>query len=129
MKPDQIALIEKAKSSLAAARLLADDGYFDFSVARAYYTMFYLAEAILLEENKSFSKHSAVIAAFGQLFANAGRVPIELHRYLIDGFDSRNVGDYQTGQSLGPDDANEQIHRAEKFLRVAEQRLSISDGG
>ena len=129
MTPDQIALIEKARSSLQAARLLADEGYFDFSAARAYYTMFYLAKALLLEENKYFSKHSAVIAAFGQLFANTGRIHVKFHRYLIDGADSRNVGDYQTGGNLGPDDANEQIHRAEEFLKATEQLLTGSVDG
>lgn len=41
--------------------------------------MFYCAEAVLLVENITFSKHSSVIAAFGQHFAKTGRLPQELH--------------------------------------------------
>jgi uncharacterized protein (UPF0332 family) len=123
VKPEQTALIVKAKSSIKAAHLLADDGYFDFSVSRAYYAMFYLAEALLLEENLTFSKHSAVISAFGRLFAKTGRMSAELHRYLIEGASSRNVGDYDAGPSLSGDDANEQLGRAEEFLKATEQLL------
>ena len=126
MTQEQAALVEKARSSLQAARLLADEGYFDFAVARAYYTMFYLAEALLLGENRAFSKHGAVIAAFGQAFAKTGRMPVEFHRYLIEGADSRNVGDYDTGPGLSGDDAVQQIRRAEEFLIAAERLLSVA---
>lgn len=49
MTPDQAALLRKAHSSLQAAKLLAGEKLFDFAVSRAYYTMFYVAEALLLE--------------------------------------------------------------------------------
>lgn len=61
-------LIDKAKESLDAARLLADNGFYDFSVSRAYYAMYYSAEAFLLTKELAFSKHSAVIATFGKEF-------------------------------------------------------------
>jgi uncharacterized protein (UPF0332 family) len=68
MTSEQEALLRKAYSSLAAARLLANQKYYDFSISRAYYAMFYVAQAFLSGEGLSFSKHSAVIAAFGQHF-------------------------------------------------------------
>jgi uncharacterized protein (UPF0332 family) len=69
------------------------------------------------------SKHSAVIAAFGQRFAKTGRAPARFHRYLIDGHSSRNVGDYDTGPGLSADDAATQNTRAEEFLKLADQLL------
>jgi len=123
MTPEQDALLRKARSSLLAARTLADQAFYDFAVSRAYYTMFYLAEAFLLEEGLAFSKHSAVIAAFGQRFAKTGRVPVEFHRYLIEGMDSRNIGDYDTGPGLSANEAAEQIRRAGQFLELAERLI------
>jgi uncharacterized protein (UPF0332 family) len=58
MMPEQVALLQKAQDSLRGARLLAGDGLYDFAVSRAYYTMFYAAEALLLGQRLSFSKHS-----------------------------------------------------------------------
>jgi len=93
MIPEQAALLRKARDSLRGATLLAGDGLYDFAASRAYYTMFYVAEALLLGEGLPFSKHTAVIAAFGRRFARTGVVPAEFHRYLIDGQDMRTVGD------------------------------------
>jgi uncharacterized protein (UPF0332 family) len=62
MTREQAALLKKARDSLRGAKLLAEDGLHDFAASRAYYTMFYVAEALLLGEGLSFSKHTAVIA-------------------------------------------------------------------
>jgi uncharacterized protein (UPF0332 family) len=63
--PEQQGLLEKTARSLQAARLLNEEGLAEFAVSRAYYAMFYVAEAFLEGEGLSFSRHSAVIAAFG----------------------------------------------------------------
>jgi uncharacterized protein (UPF0332 family) len=119
MTDEQQALINKANESIAAAQLLADEGYPDFAASRAYYAMFYVAEAFLLADGLTFSKHSAVIAAFGQWFAKTGRVPQEFHRYVIEGQASRNVGDYDVGPGLSRDEADQQIRRARNFVELA----------
>lgn len=62
-------ILQKAKDSLEAARLLQSQSYLDFAASRAYYSMFYTAEALLLSRGKSFSSHSAVIAAFEKEFS------------------------------------------------------------
>lgn len=123
MTPEQEALIQKAKSSLDAARLLAGQGYYDFSISRSYYAMFYVAQAFLMDEGLSFSKHSAVIAAFGQHYAKSGRAPLKYHRYLIESEQRRNVGDYDLQSDLSEEDADEQLTRAEDFLDFAKRSL------
>lgn len=119
MTSDQAALLRKANSSLHAAKLLAGEKLFDFAVSRAYYTMFYVTEALLLGQGLSFSKHSAVLAAFGEHLAKPGLVPSQFHRYLLDGEDSRHVGDYDLGPGLSATEAAEQIRRAQEFLDLA----------
>jgi len=80
VNPDCNALLDKARQSLAAARLLAKEGFADISVSRSYYAMFYLAEALLLAKGLTYSKHSAVIAAFSKELVKPGRAPAEFHR-------------------------------------------------
>lgn len=75
MTDEQLELLKKAKSSLQAAKLLANQSFHDFAVARSYYSMFYIAEAFLLGEGLAFSKHSSVIATFGQKFIKTGNIP------------------------------------------------------
>ena len=92
----------------------------------SYYAIFYVAEAFLLGIGLSFSRHAGVIAAFGERFAKTGIVPVELHRYLIEGQEKRNVGDYQIGPGLTDIQAAEQIARAEQFLNLAQRLLDAS---
>lgn len=123
MKPEQIALLRKAAESLRAAELLATNELFDLAASRAYYTMFYVAEAFLLNEGLTFSSHAAVISAFGRDFARTGRVPVEFHRYLIDAQDLRNQGDYDIDSAITEAEANQLIAQAEQFLELAERLL------
>nr|MDO8075764.1 HEPN domain-containing protein [Candidatus Freyarchaeota archaeon] len=60
------ALISTAERSLDAAKELFSKKHYDFSVSRAYYAMFYCAEALLFVKDMSFSKHAAVISDFGR---------------------------------------------------------------
>ena len=89
MKREQQKLIQKAKESLLASQVLSERKLYNFAGSRAYYTMFYIAEAFLWEKGLSFSSHSAVISAFGREIAKTGIVPVEFHRYLIDAQDKR----------------------------------------
>jgi len=123
MTDEQRGFLIKAKESLQAARLLCKEHFHDVAASRAYYAMFYTTEALLLERNLRFSKHSAVIAAFGQHFAATGLVPKEFHRYLIHANDTRNIADYQILPALTREDAEEQIEQAQKFIELGEQML------
>jgi len=125
MSPEQSELVEKAKESLRAARLLHEQGFHGFSASRSYYAMFYLAEALLLGEGLSFSKHSAVHAAFGERFVKTGRVAPEFHRSLIRAMEVRQVGDYDSIELDGEESA-EQVAKAEDFLAMAEPLMRAS---
>jgi len=126
MTKQQQALVEHARESLDAARLLTQAGHQGFVAARAYYSMFYIAEAFLAGKGLSFSKHSGVIAAFAEHFTRTRIVPEEFHRHLIRGMEIRHVGDYDYPGSVSTDDAQVQITRAEQFLALAERTLGES---
>ncbi len=74
MTSGQSALLQKATDNTQAARLLVEGDFYDISISRAYYAMFYIAEAFLLSKGFTFSKHSAVISAFGQYFAKTDEI-------------------------------------------------------
>lgn len=116
MNPQQSDLLKKAQESLEAAKLLRANQFLDYATARAYYTMFYLAEAFLEGDNQTFSSHSAVISAFGKNFAKSRKVPREFHRFLIDAQALRQTGDYGKFQAISEKQADLQIERAEQFL-------------
>ena len=124
MTDKQRKFIEKAKRSVAAAEMLMHASDTDFAISRAYYAMFYTAEALLLEKGLTFSKHSAMVAAFGQHFAATGELPTEYHRYLMDAQEDRNASDYLTEDRVPAERAQEHITRARMFIASAERMLS-----
>ena len=85
--------------------------------------MFYVAQAFLAGEGLAFSKHSAVISAFGREFAKPQRVPVKFHRYLIEAQSLRTTGDYGQLNALTAEQDTEQITHAEGFLILASQNF------
>ena len=118
-------LINKAEESLEAAKELFNKKFFDFSVSRAYYTMFYCAEALLLTKDLSFSKHSAVISFFGNEFIKTGIFPERFNEYINDAFRKRHKGDYWIDTGLTEKDCKIILKRAEEFLKETKKYLKL----
>lgn len=123
MNDEQKQLLDKARQSFDASQYLLAGGYIDFAVARAYYTMFYLASAILAGENLHFSKHSAVISAFGKEFVKTGIIPAIFHQYLKTAQDLRHLGDYGNLSQVSQAEAETQIQNSKQFLDFAQAFL------
>lgn len=121
MIPEIKELLERARlSQKAAANLLRDD-FASFAASRAYYSMFYIAQALLLSKGLSFSSHSAVIAAYGKEFAKTELLNPEFHRLLMEAQDRRNIGDYGMIGAVEESEAQEIINWSKKFLKAAEK--------
>lgn len=117
------ALIIRAKDSLAAARGTLRDGFPDFAAARAYYAMFYVAEALLARLGQSYGSHSAVISAFGREYAKTARMDPKFHRCLIAAQNLRIIGDYGVEAHVSEEQAELVCAWAEEFIRAAEGSL------
>lgn len=114
------ALLHKARRSLDAAKELFSKGYYDFAVSRAYYAMFYSAEAVLLTKDLKFKKHSAVISMFGKEFVKTGKFEEKYHGYLLNAFREREKGDYDVFLFQGKEGAEEVLKNAEEFISAVE---------
>jgi len=130
MSPEEEGLIQKAKESLTASQLLAGNQLYDFAGSRAYYTMFYIAEALLWQKGLAFSSHAAVISAFGREIARPGIVPQEFHRYLIDAQDKRTQADYSIDEEakLSQAEVETLIEQSQQFIQIAETILQDNGG-
>ncbi len=88
MNAQTLGLLNKAERAIAATESLLRDGLPEFACGRAYYSMFYVAEALPVEEGLRFRKHSGVHAAFGARFAATSEMDPKFHRWLLDAFDA-----------------------------------------
>lgn len=113
--------LRRARTELEVARFLLSGNYGAQAASRAYYAALYAAEAALLLLGETRSKHSGVIAAFGQLIVvqQAG-IDRSVGRLLHDLFDLRLDADYESG-ILAEDRAKAAVEDAERFVSTVEE--------
>ena len=127
MKDLAAGLLDKATRAIATAERLLQGGDADVAVARAYYAMFYVAEAFLAERGLRFSKHAGVHGAFGEHFAKPGVLDAKYHRWLLAAFEKRITADYGVEETVEADEARILIQQAREFLQEARRSLADRD--
>jgi uncharacterized protein (UPF0332 family) len=115
--------LEKARRAIPAAETLLQHQDVDFAAGRAYYAMFYTAEALLSHKGLHSRKHGGVHALFAQEFIKTGLMDAKFHRFLLDAFDRRLQADYAFDAVLDMDDVTGMIEQAREFVEVAEKLL------
>ena len=124
MPPTEVALyLERAALALAQSRDNLNLDYYDVTITRAYYAMFYSATALLLTKGISRSKHSGVHSAFGQTFVKPGIIEPEYGRMLVNVFNVRLDSDYEVVPSLNRGLAEDVLRDAERFVERATSYL------
>lgn len=118
-------LLSKALDAIEGAEALLNVDKAEIAVGRAYYAMFYVAEALLYNEfDLKLNQHGQVIAAYGKNFAKSKELDPKYHRWLRDGFDNRISGDYGVDTGIGEQMAAAMINQAHEFLVAAREYLN-----
>lgn len=99
------------------------DGDLDFAASRAYYAMFYVADALLGEKDLHFSKHGGAHGAFAQHYVKTGEFDAKFQHWLVSAFNQRMLGDYGTTPEFAGEDVQEIIEHAREFLETARTYL------
>jgi uncharacterized protein (UPF0332 family) len=125
MKDETRIFLDKARRAVAAQTLLKS-GSIDFAAGRAYYAMFYTAQALLYEKEIRTRKHSGVHAAFGENFAKTGILDLKYHRWLLDAFDKRIQADYGVEALMTKEDVERMMEQAQEFLNASRKALGTT---
>lgn len=126
MKEASSKLLEKEARAIHAAEQLLHSDDTEFAVGRAYYAMFYVAEALLNEKGLRFRKHGGVHGAFGEHFAKTGELDPKYHRWLLQAFNKRVTGDYGVEAVVTPEEVVLMIEQAREFLQEARRYLGAT---
>jgi len=124
MKDATQKLLAKATRALEVANRLTANEDAEFVVGRAYYAMFYVAEALLNEKGQRFRKHRGVHRAFAEHFIKTGLLDGRYHRWLLEAFSKRITGDYGIESDLTAEDASVLVKQGHEFLDAAKQFLA-----
>ncbi len=124
MKEYASKLLDKALDTIEGAEGLMNIRKAEIAVGRAYYAMFYVAEALLYNEfDLKLNQHGQVIAAYGKNFAKTKALDPKYHRWLRDGFEKRIFGDYGVDTGINEDVAADMINQAREFYEAALEYL------
>lgn len=123
MKEYSQKLLLKSLDAIEAAEGLLEMGKAEIAAGRAYYAMFYVAEALLAEKDLQFSQHGQVIGAYGLHFAKTRELDPKFHRWLADAFDTRIVGDYDVDTDITAGIVIELVNQAREFMSAARTYL------
>ena len=119
--------IEHARQMLEVATHNLDGGFYGSAINRAYYAIFYAANALLATQGLSRSRYSGVIASFRLNFVKPGIIEIEYGGIYGRVMDDRHITDYDVEVQIEPDRARADLDDAHLFVDRAERYLKEGD--
>jgi uncharacterized protein len=108
--------IQNADEMLEASRVLLTYDFYTSAINRAYFAVFYAANALLVTKGLSQGKHSGVISAFRQHFIKTGLIPSEYSKIYGRLMEDRHESDYELSSNITRDDAQSNLNDAGQFV-------------
>ncbi|WP_148409295.1 HEPN domain-containing protein [Murimonas intestini] len=109
---------ESAKDDLDSAGMLLRDGKFKASVNRSYYAIFHALRSVTALDQFDSSKHSGVIAYFNRTYIKTGIFEKGISKLVDTAFRLREKADYDDFVVISKTQAQEQLEKAEKIIKV-----------
>jgi len=122
-KEESALYVERARQMLEVAAYNLANGFYGSAINRAYYAIFYAANALLATRGLSRSKHSGVIAEFRKQFVKPGLIEIEYSRIYGRVMENRHVSDYEIQLPIDAQAATDDLRDARRFVECIEKLL------
>jgi uncharacterized protein (UPF0332 family) len=118
--------LTRAEECLAEARYAIQGGFYRLVRGRAYYAAFHAATAFFASLDKSFRKHSALLAAVDTELVRTGKLPPEFTSLIRGLYQSRLKSDYGDAAPVSKADAKDAIANAENIVSAFRAMLPPS---
>ena len=109
-------LLHKAQRYLRSAAVLLEIGDHDSTVSRAYFAMFYAAQALLLRHEVRLAPGQGLRAAFIEHFVRTGRLPEQAGASLEGGYVLMESADFGHRTAVTAAQAERMLAEAEAFV-------------
>lgn len=108
--------MERSCGSMKEAELMAQGGFYNASINRLYYACYYVAVALLLQNNIITQTHSGVKTMLGMHFTAKGKLSISATKTFTTLFEKRHSGDYDDFVYCDQEMFDELYPKAEAFI-------------
>jgi uncharacterized protein len=115
--------LDHSKEMLAVARQNLLNDYYSSAINRAYYAIFYAANALLATIGEARGKHSGVISVFRNRFIKSSEFPAKYSDIYGRVMDNRQRGDYDPGSNVSMEQAKTDLEDARRFVDEVERWL------
>lgn len=115
--------LETSRKTFKAAKILAENGYWNSAINRLYYAIFYSVNALLYNSDISVKKHSSVKSQFTLHYIKTGKLDKKFGQLLSDLFDLRQKGDYDNIYDYDEESVMPLIPVVEEMLEVLEKAI------
>ena len=115
--------LKRARQALAVAKRLFEEKFFNDTLSKSYYAIFYAAGAALESIGIQTKRHATTIQKFHEQFILTNKVDEYHHLTLANAFRTRNLADYELTWEAEEEEAKDQLKRAEEFIKTIEELL------
>ncbi len=118
--------IESSHKTFEAAKVLAENGFWNSAVNRLYYALFYAVNALLVLHKIQTKSHSATKSQFSLHFVKTGKFDKKYGRLLAELYDWRQKGDYDNIFDYDSDSVQPLFTPVEEFINSIENDINSS---
>lgn len=110
--------LAKADDAIESAELELKQDHTSFAVNRLYYACFYAVTALLLQDEKQFTRHSVVKSEFVKTYIKSGRIDVKWNKFYQKLFDDRQEGDYIPTVTFEASEISIRLQQAYEFVKI-----------
>lgn len=108
---------DRSVETLKEAKAMIDNGFWNASVNRIYYSCYYAVSALLLLKSVETGSHKGIRQMFGLHFVQKGIVSKEDGRFFSDLYDRRQTGDYDDFINYDESTVSQLFVQADEFIK------------
>jgi uncharacterized protein len=116
--------IETAHNTFQAAKVLAQNGFWNSAVNRLYYAIFYAVNALLVNNEIYTQTHSGMRSQFSKHFIKTGKLDKKYGKLLVQLYDWRQKGDYENLYDFTEYDVNQLFVPVDEMIGIIENEIS-----
>ena len=116
--------IESANKTFEAAKVLAENGFWNSVVNRLYYSVFYAINALLVMNEIQTKSHSSTKSQFSLYFVKTGKFDKKYGKLLSDLFDWRQKGDYENIFDYDKESIQPLFKPVIKMIKLIEEEIN-----
>jgi len=116
--------IESAKKTFEAAKVLAENKFWNSAVNRLYYAVFYAVNALLVMNEIQIKSHSATKSQFSLNFVKTGKFDKKYGKLLSELFDWRQKGDYENIFDYDDDSVQPLFKPVHEMIELIEKEIN-----